>query len=62
MKCNHCKYVDGWDPEILDHIDGDHGHFFRLPVEMERPTQYYGTERRELVGCPKCGNTQIEVN
>lgn len=66
MKCNHCNYVHGWDAETLTHCEGDHGKFFSLPIQLERTRQYdgcvSGTERRELVGCPNCGNTQIEVD
>jgi len=60
MKCPHCEYSDGVDPEQnYKKIDGDSGAFYRLPVKVERE-ENYRTEQKTLFACPKCGKTFIE--
>ena len=60
MKCNSCGYENGWVPEKLDVVEGEHGEFYRLPIEMKRAT-VYGFETAEVYACPACGNMQIDI-
>lgn len=60
MKCNNCGYNDGWDPEQLKVIEGDYGKFYKLPIKLVRDTPYCGEESVSMIGCPQCGNVQIE--
>ena len=60
MKCNNCGYEDGWVPEKLDVVEGEHGEFYRLPIDMKREGQY-GIETAEVYACPACGNMQIDI-
>ena len=60
MKCNSCGYENGWVPEKLDVVEGEHGEFYQLPIEMIRNGQY-GTQTAEVYPCPVCGNMQIDT-
>ena len=64
MKCTNCGYEDGWVPEKLDVVEGEHGEFYILPINMERydyTTSYNSKQEVSVVGCPKCGNMQIDI-
>lgn len=56
MKCPACKYEDGWVAEKLEAVDGEHGEFFQLPIQVERGDSF-DTERRNVYACPnpECG-------
>ena len=60
MKCTSCGYEDGWVPEKLDVVEGEHGKFYKLPIEMKRDLQY-GVQTVEVYACPVCGNMQIDI-
>ena len=60
MKCNNCGYEDGWVPEKLDMVEGEHGEFYRLPIDMKQVAQF-GDQTAEVYSCPACGNMQIDI-
>lgn len=63
MKCPYCNYEDGWSNEVMETVKGSEGGFFTLSnkVTMERGKSYgYGTENRNLFGCPECSRLFME--
>ena len=36
MKCNSCGYENGWVPEKLDVVEGEHGEFYRSSTSVMR--------------------------
>jgi hypothetical protein len=59
MKCPHCEYKNGWSPEKLDVVRGEHGEFYEVSndIKMEREDKgsyHRRTETRSLIGCPSC--------
>jgi hypothetical protein len=55
MQCPNCKYVHGgyWEEEEYYNRDGEYGEFYQLPIKMEID-EYSCTERKRILGCPKC--------
>ena len=60
MKCNNCGYEHGWVPEQLDVVEGEHGDFYKLPIEMKR-IETYGIHTVEVYAYPVCGNMQVDI-
>jgi transposase-like protein len=59
MKCPHCGYDYAEDKKI--HEDEPYkqiGHFFKLPIDMERDHEYE-TQRISLYACPSCMKTFV---
>lgn len=62
MKCPHCEYQDGyeWNEGELESVEGEHGKFWTLPVEMQREHGWGPTERSSLYACPGCKKTFVD--
>lgn len=64
MKCKSCGYDSGgWDSEKDEYIRGEHGDFYKLPVEMQRESDMYPyINKTPVYGCPSCGSIFMDVN
>lgn len=58
MKCPHCKYVDGWDVEKQEGVNGKEGEFWRIAGHNAERSEY--EDVRSIWACPKCGICFIE--
>lgn len=61
MKCPKCHYIHGYHVESTDtsfkteNIEGKHGDFFVLPIELEQSRDYYPhIVKAGVYGCPAC--------
>lgn len=67
MKCPHCDYFDGWDPDTLKIVNGDKGAYYTsnsLKVLARRDySSYSGDEISNaiIVGCPNCRKVFMET-
>ncbi len=61
MKCPHCEYEHGftWVGDNYTRIEGEHGDFYELPVEVKRYNGY-SEQSKYLYACPSCSKTFIE--
>ena len=55
MKCPHCEYIDGWNPDTGGGRKGKLGKFYRLSndIYIQRIVKSVG-ENKRVLGCPKC--------
>ena len=59
MICPHCNYShDEYDYEKNKISMGEKGHFYVMPVKLER--QSYDRYEVHLYGCPNCNKTFIQ--
>lgn len=65
MICNLCGYAhkhytyDNKTGETT-YPEGSSGEFYKLPIEMKRD-RFFDIETQTVVGCPSCGNVQLDI-
>ena len=67
MKCPHCDYFDGWNPDSLTYINGDKGAYYTsnsLNILVRRKYDSYSGDEfsnAKIVGCPNCKKIFMET-
>lgn len=66
MKCPHCEYTDGWgwyseNEEEYVQIIGEFGDFYFLDNYVLSRKFGYDKQNVNLIACPSCRKTFIEV-
>lgn len=59
--CPKCDYWDGYG-EVngkFQQIDGKHGAFYTLPIQLAQK-EFFQKSEKELLGCPNCGTVFME--
>ena len=59
IKCPHCGYASGFNPETQQAFPTPKGDFFHGGI-MIRKLSLFDTEKVNFVGCPNCCNTFID--
>jgi len=62
MKCPHCEYKDGWDPEAEAMVEGEHGAFWEAVVMFHRSelSVWRGVLAALPLTCPSCNVTFLD--
>lgn len=61
MKCPHCNYEHGYNANIMDNVEGEHGEFFELKEYLTKDNFPYAKKTVSLFGCPECCKTFIKM-
>lgn len=53
MKCPHCGYDEAkYDEEGYYIGSNEHGHFYKLPIEVKRSERFFSEDVKIVYGCP----------